>query len=219
MGVQGNPSGPGLGIDGFATLAALGIRPDTLAASSPSGGVHYWFKPIPGSRSRTLGPGVEWFSRGKFVVAPPAPGRRWLNDLPIAEAPEELKRLVLAPRTQGQGNSSGPLLAEAATEPTSVHVPKPIYSLILRLMPDAKHRDHRRAARLFNMVVAKRSGRNNALNYAAWVFRELVEKGAIDAAGVCELLEAACKANGYLAKDGEDAVRRTIMSGLGGKQR
>ncbi|MGB2649623.1 MAG: hypothetical protein WBC86_18790 [Pseudolabrys sp.] len=85
-------------------------------------------------------------------------------------------------------------------------------------MPKAERRDQRRAAALFNVVALKRSGRNNALNYCAWALRELVEKGAIEASGACKLLIKACKANSYLAKDGEEAVRATIMSGLGLKE-
>ena len=90
---QGNASlhREGDDVDGFSTLAALGldwqrIEALTLCARTPSGGVHALWKPISG-KSKTLGPGVEWFSTGKYVVVPPAPGREWLNDLPIAEAP------------------------------------------------------------------------------------------------------------------------------------
>ena len=107
----------------------------------------------------------------------------------------------------------GPPMSEAIA--SSSKVPKPIYFLILRLMPKAERRDQRRAAALFIVVALKRSGRNNALNYAAWAFRELVEKDAIEASGACKLLVEACNANGYLAKDGAEAVRLTIMSGLG----
>jgi hypothetical protein len=142
----------------------------------------------------------------------------WLNDLPIAEAPEELKRIVLASHTHKDAGRIflGPLMTAAnASSITSTQVFKPIYLLILRLMREAERRDQRRAAGLFNVVALKRSGRNNALNYAAYAFRELVEKGAIEASGAAQLLVEACKANGYLAKDGEEAVRATIMSGLG----
>jgi hypothetical protein len=141
-----------------------------------------------------------------------------LNNLPIAEAPEELKRIVLASHTLKDAGRDflGPQMTAADT--SSTKVPKPIYLLLLRLMPKAERRDQRRAAGLFNVVATKRSGRNNALNYAAWAFRELVEKGAIKSSGACKLLIEACKANGYLAKDGEEAVRATIMSGLGLKE-
>ena len=219
---QGNSPACEGGVDGFATLRALGLDWDliqtlTLCAATPSGGGHAYWKPFSG-KSRTLGPSVEWFSKGKYVVAPPAPGRTWLNDLPIAEAPEELKRIVLASHTNRDAGrtSSGPLMSEPIT--SSSKVPKPIYFLILRLMPRASAREQRRAAALFNVVASKRSGRNNALNYVAWAFREIVAGGAIEASGVCKLLIEACKANGYLKKDGEEAVRATILSGLGLKE-
>jgi hypothetical protein len=222
---QGSSSAcEGEGHDGFATLKALGldwdlIQTQTLCATTPSGGGHAWWKPFSG-KSRTLGSSVEWFSTGKYVVAPPAPGRVWLNDLPIADAPEELKRIVLATRTHDGGHDgtqqrdlSGPLMS-AAEANSITRVPKPIYLLILRSMPKAERRDQRRAIGLFNMVAGKRKGRNNALNYAAWAFRDL----AIEAEGACKVLVEASKANGYLAKDGEEAVRATIMSGLGLKE-
>jgi hypothetical protein len=101
---------------------------------------------------------------------------------------------------------------------SSTKVPKPIYFLILRLMPRASAREQRRVAALFNVVASKRSGRNNALNYVAWAFREIVAGGGIKASGATSLLVEASKVNGYLAKDGEEAVRATIMSGLGVKE-
>jgi len=57
--------------------------------------------------------------------------------------------------------------------------------------------------------------RNDALNWGAYRFGELIEEDAITAAGACQLLMMAAKANGYLAKDGQEAARLTIMSGLG----
>jgi hypothetical protein len=208
-------SGPGKnlsGTDGFETLRALGLAlPATWTASTPSGGRHYWFKHVEGSRSRTLGPGLEWFSTGKFVVVPPAPGRIWLNQGSIAEAPEELRRLLAQPNRHftplQQRVFPGPLMAEG-------RVPKPIYSKILRLTRGARS-DQRRAIGLWSVVARTRTGRNAMLNWAAFVFRELVADGAIEASGACELLLLACEANGYLAKDGEEETRATIMSGLG----
>jgi hypothetical protein len=217
---QGNPPACEGGVDGFVTLKSLGldwglIQTLTLCATTPSDGGHAYWKPFSG-KSRTLGPGVEWFSTGKYVVVPPASGRVWLNNLPITEAPEELKRLVLANHTHdgAQRVFPGPLM-DGPIASSITKVPKPIYLLILRLMREAERRDQRRAIGLFNVVSSKRTGRNNALNYAAWAFRELVEKDAIEASGACKLLVEACKANGYLAKDGAEAVRLTIMSGLG----
>lgn len=219
---QGNsPPCPSLvlPVNGFVTLAALGTLPETLAARTPSGGRHYWFRHIDGSRSRKLGDGVEWFSEKKLVVVPPAQGRAWLNDAPIAEAPDWLRQLVLAPASQaheGKGrNSSGPLVVGPNAETAvGAQVPKSIYSLILGLMRGATPREQRRARALYNVVAGKRCGRNDALNYAAYCFREL----SIPREGAAKLLVLAAKANGYLAKDGEEAVRATIMSGLGLKE-
>jgi hypothetical protein len=200
------------GVNGFATLAALGAElPETLAASTPNAGRHYYFKHVEGSRNRTLGQGLEWFTTGKLVVVPPAQGRAWLNDAQIAEAPDWLKQLVLAPINHGcRENFSGPLVVASIGE-ADARVPKPVYLEILR---KATPREQRRARALYNLLAAKRRGRNNALNYVAYCFREL----PIAREGAAQLLMMASQANGYLAKDGEEACRLTIMSGLGLKE-
>ena len=239
------------GVNGYETLEALGGElPNTLAASSPSGGRHYSFKHIEGCRSKDLGPGLQWFSDKKFVLTPPAPGREWLNNLPIAEAPEWLAKLVLAkPLTHTwQHTPSGPLLAKTssiasasssltASElmnlrsedvtkpeprpkpvvlPSQASVPKAIYLQILRLMRTASNHDQRRVIRTLAVLLAKKQGRNDALYWASRsCFRELIASGAIKASGAALLLVEASNINGYLKKDGEEAVRLTIMSGLG----
>jgi Bifunctional DNA primase/polymerase, N-terminal len=212
------------GVDGFATIAALGQLPETLATSTPSGGRHFWFRHIPGSRSRRLGAGIEWFSDKKLVVVPPAPGRAWLNDAPIAEiaeVPAWLRQIVLSTRRAmgGEGNSSGPQLDASASFATSAYsnarqVPKAIYFLILRAT--AKDgRVQRRVMGLWSNLVAKREGRNDGLNFTAYVWRELVASGDLQPDGACALLWLASDANGYLAKDGDAVVRGTILRGLG----
>jgi hypothetical protein len=85
-------------------------------------------------------------------------------------------------------------------------------------MRHASRRQQRWARSLWKLVADKTEGRNDALNYAAHNFRSLISEGAINAAGVCQLLLSACEHNGYLAKDGEAAARATIMSGLGIKE-
>jgi Bifunctional DNA primase/polymerase, N-terminal len=208
------------GVDGFATIAGLGELPETLAASTPNGGRHFWFRHIPGSRSRRLGAGVEWFSDKKLVVVPPAPGRAWLNDAPIAEAPDWLRQIVLSTRRgMGREDFSGPQLDASAkfavsTDPGARQVPKPIYFLILRTT--AKNgRVQRRVMGLWSNLVAKREGRNDGLNFTAWTFRQLVAGGDLQPDGACALLWLACEANGYLVKDGVAVVRGTILRGLG----
>ena len=66
--------------NGFAALADLPALPSTLCAQTPRNGRHFYFRHVVGGRNRKLCDGsVEWFSSGKLVVVPPAPGRTWLN--------------------------------------------------------------------------------------------------------------------------------------------
>jgi Bifunctional DNA primase/polymerase, N-terminal len=195
--------------DGLVTLASFPALPETRIASTPNGGRHYWFRHIDGSRNRTnLAPGLEWFSDGKLVVVPPAPGRGWICETEIAEAPEWLKAMVLSPcpRHAGQGNSSGPLV----TATGSSGVPKPIYMLILRGMPKASGRAQRRVPGLWANLAAKGQHRNDGLNFTAWQFSEFVGSGDLEIGVAAHLLWLACEANGYLAKDGEEVVKEVI---------
>jgi hypothetical protein len=199
-------------VDGFATIAALGELPETLAAQTPSGGQHYWFRHIEGSRSRRVAAGVEWFSDKKLVVVPPAPGRAWLNNAEIADAPEWLRQIVLNTKRRGrQENSFGPLM-NASTSFASGQVPKPIYFLILKAVRNG--RPQRRVMGLWSNLAAKREHRNDGLNFTAYVLRELVQSGDLKPDGACALLWLASDANGYLAKDGDSVVRGTILRGL-----
>ena len=93
--------------DGIASLKQLeeqhGELPATLMAESPSGSVHRYFKYpadciIENSASK-LAPGVDVRGFGGMVIAPPSvrPGKgayRWINSLPIADAPEWLVTLA-----------------------------------------------------------------------------------------------------------------------------
>jgi hypothetical protein len=92
------------GGDGFATLGERQLPP-TLIASTPRGGWHVFFQHLAGSRTRKLGRGLEWISIGPpphsapgNVVVPPGPGREWINEDDVAEAPEWLRELVFASR-------------------------------------------------------------------------------------------------------------------------
>jgi hypothetical protein len=93
-------------VDGIAALARLekqhGKLPPTLMSESPSGSVHRYFAypagvVIPNSTSQ-VAPGVDVRGEGGMVLAPPSlrPGKgryRWLNDCPIAAAPDWLIKL------------------------------------------------------------------------------------------------------------------------------
>src|SRR5262249_42777862 len=95
--------------------------------------------------------------------------------------------------------------------PSSGSVPKAVYLQILRLMRTASKQDQRRVIRTLSVLLNKRQGRNDALYWASQqCFRQLIAISAIEPSGAAMLLVEASKANGYLAKDGEEAVRATI---------
>jgi putative DNA primase/helicase len=92
----------GHNVDGNASLRMLeekhGPLPETLMAESPSGSRHRCFKwpdavAITNSTS-SIGPGIDVRGEGGMVIAPPSVrddgAYRWLNDNPIADAPQWL---------------------------------------------------------------------------------------------------------------------------------
>jgi hypothetical protein len=212
------------GVDGFAALANLPALPSTLSASTPRNGRHFYFRHVVGGRNRKLGDGsVEWFSTGKLVVVPPAPGRAWLNQAEIAEAPDWLKALVVPPKpthTHSDGNgggSSGPPVhkADLQSQPPDLQsqdreVPRDIYFLILRGMRKASSKQQRRVRGLWKNLAEKTDHRNDGLNYTAWQFSQFISAGDLDREIAAKLLWLACEANGYLAKDGADVVKEVI---------
>jgi hypothetical protein len=113
----------------------------------------------------------------------------------------------------GPSSLNGPLVASAIRR----ELPKALYRQVLRLVPGIG-RNQRRVRETLNVLVWKTTGRNDALNWAAWRFREFVAEGLISDADASRLLEAASELNGYTAKDGIRAVRATIASGLKRKQ-
>jgi hypothetical protein len=210
------------GRDGFAVLARMGALPETLAAQTPSGGRHFYFRHVIGSRSRKLcaDGSVEWFSSGKLVVVPPAPGRTWLNDAAIAEAPDWLRAMVLAHHTNHAvegGELSGPLVAarNINAQLRDVQVPREIYVLIIRGMRGVEPRAQRRVRGLWANLAAKGSHRNDGLNYTAWQFSQFIERGELDRERAAQLLWLACEGNGYIEKDGAEVVKEVITRVLG----
>jgi len=112
----------------------------------------------------------------------------------------------------GPSSWNGPFVASAIRR----ELPKALYREVLRLLPGIG-RNQRRVRETLNVLVWKTTGRNDALNWAAWRFREFVAEGLISDADASRLLEAASELNGYTAKDGIRAVRATIASGLKAK--
>lgn len=93
---------PAKGLDGFATLEALGITlPPTRTARTGRGGKHFFFRcaeDVTNSAGQ-LGAGLDVRGRGGYLVAPPSlhkSGQRyeWIDDSPIAEIPGALLALT-----------------------------------------------------------------------------------------------------------------------------
>jgi hypothetical protein len=204
-----------LDIDEAEAFAAAGFDLDalaasTLAATTPSGGRHLFFE-FAGLRSRVF-PWGEWRSTGLAVVLPPAPGRKWLNDLTPQPAPLKLIKLVKQPTKSVRGFPSFPLLVA-----TSDELPKPIYKALLRAMPLGSRlccRHQRWARSILRKLTAYRDGRNAALMRATFDFRPLIAEGLIAEADARALLVMACSVNGYLGKVGIGQVNATISWAL-----
>jgi hypothetical protein len=205
----------GVGRDGFAALADLPALPPTLCAQTPRNGRHFYFRHVVGGRNRKLSAdgSVEWFSSGKLVVVPPAPGRTWLNRAEIAEAPDWLKALVTAPKPihthneDNGGGSSGPQVTEPGV---AREVPRDIYFLIVRGMGRASLKQQRRVRGLWANLASKSQRRNDGLNYTAWQFSQFIGAGDLNREIAAKLLWLACQANGYVEKDGADVVKEII---------
>ena len=117
----------------------------------------------------------------------------------------------------------GPLL-DAATLPELPPEPKqwPKRGLLApgAVLREATERDRRRAEAYMDKVIrnlarmAPDSGRNAALNGAAWTLGHWVAAGALDQAAVEDALYAAAEQNGLVNDDGARQCWATIRSGL-----
>jgi hypothetical protein len=202
-------------IDNAEAFAAAGINlnalvASTLAATTPSGGLHLFFE-FAGLPSRYY-PFGEWRSTGVAVALPPAPERRWLNDLTPQPAPPVLIELVKQLIKSAGGFPSFPLLVATSNE-----LPKPIYKALLSAMPLGSGlccRHQRWAGSILRKLIAYRDGRNGALMRATFDFRSIIAHGLIAEADARSLLVMACSANGYLGKVGIGQVNATISWAL-----
>ena len=157
-------------------------------------------------------PWGEWRSTGLAVALPPAPGRRWLNDLTPQPAPPVLIELVKQLIKSAGVFPSFPLLVATGDE-----LPKPIYKALLRAMPLGpvlRRRHQRWAGSILRKLIAYRDGRNAALMRATFDFRSIIAQGLIAEADARSLLVMACSANGYLGKVGIGQVNATISWAL-----
>jgi hypothetical protein len=180
--------------NGFGTLQGLPALPSTLIASTPSGGWHAYFQHIAGSRTRKLGPGLEWISIGLRgapgnVVAPPGPGREWINEDEIAVAPQWLRELVLAPRATQTGQRA---------------------SFNRQITSDTRNMMLRSRAILRVVEQAEIDHRTPALFWAACRFGEI---GIPEAVGEAALMGSATLV-GLVRDYGAERVRRQILNGM-----
>jgi hypothetical protein len=107
-------------VDGIASLRALeskhGPLPKTLTAASPTGSIHRYFN-WPKDReirntTSAIARGVDVRGEGGMVIAPPSHRSDgtyvWLNDAPIADAPEWLVEAASAASGGGNGGERIP---------------------------------------------------------------------------------------------------------------
>jgi hypothetical protein len=195
--------------------------PQTRVHETRGGGWHLVFKHSPSLRSSStkLGSGVEFLSTGKLAVWWPAHAGRVLCESPAAPLPGWIHEILAG--TQTAGNSSAPTWGDGspmAGQGRGQEIPKQLYFEVLRLAPlsaSVTRRHQRRVIGILSTVTTKRELRNNALNTAAFWFRELIEAGVVSRDVAARLLFRAAELCGYVAKDGPNAAMATIRSGLG----
>ncbi|TDH35704.1 DUF3987 domain-containing protein [Pseudohoeflea suaedae] len=193
-------------INGYETLEALcekhGDMPDTARATTAGGGMHYYFKHVPGVRNRgALGPGIDVRSSGGYVIAPgsvTADGREytWVDHdgegfPPIANAPEWLLSLVLPQQPQG----TTPYTHTSTTQ-NNTYVERAVHDELDALAATAQ------------------GGRGEAVNRSAFSLGTIVGAGALSRNEAEAGLLAAARSNGVVAKDGEREIKAKIRRGL-----
>ena len=195
----------GHGIDGAASLAALeaefGPLPATRQAESPSGSVHFYFQ-HPGYKitgTPGIRPGIDIRGDGNMVLAPPSVKLgvgvyRWLNDLPVADAPQWLLDLLKTAKASA-----------AAVERASVDIPPPPSDATP--VEKALHTEYHRVAK------APEGARNHQLNKSSFELGRFVGAGELDEEKAIQSLVNACEANGSFAEAAGEC-QGTIDSGI-----
>ena len=206
----------GHNVDGEASLRKLeaqhGPLPETLMAISPSGSKHYyfrhpgggiWISNSVGERGGGLGPGIDVRGDGGIMIAPPSvkPGvgeYRWLNDLPIADAPA-----WLIERTTKQKVAKKPKIKKAKAKVQQPRVIAPSISS----KPDALQELADACAEL---AAEEEGSRNDALNRHAFFLGQLVGAERLDEETAREHLAEAARDCGLE----EHEIAATIESGI-----
>lgn len=196
----------GQGLDGFAALAAMeaahGPLPETRTQRTPRGGEHRLFLwpgfKIKNSASK-LGAGLDIRGDGGYVMVAPSVNSdgvpyEWIRDSEPVAAPPWL--LVLL---DGQKSAAGARAGAAARRAQSCRT---------------SYAEAALAKECVKVARAANGQRNEALNCAAYNLGQLVGAGALGRGTAEGALADAAATSGLVNDDGEEAVRRTIKSGL-----
>jgi putative DNA primase/helicase len=222
--------GHGEGVDGAASLAALeaehGSLPATRQARSPSGSIHYFFK-HPGFKIKNSGseiaPGIDVRGDGGMVVAVPSvkPGvgvYQWVNDLPVADAPQWLLDKIVAgkekPETEPKPSTTQQALA-TVRPPTGNVDPYEAYGAESHRGDGFGRAYLDKAVDGEHAIVARTSkgDRNHQLNKSSFALGQLVAHGLTEKEVIDAMFDAA-KLCGHLGDKGRKQTMDTINSGL-----
>ncbi len=200
---------PAAEADALAARYLGHLTPSWPMSRTGSGGTHVLFAPTGhGNRTRFL-PGCDWRGRGGYVVLPPSrhvSGQRyqWLTMPPAGHAdPLGYPIFPPAPVSLLQALAPQPMRATPGGR-WRAKIADPYAAAALRRECDAV------------AAMPPDSGRNNALNRAAFNLGQLVAAGLLDKATVAAALSAVAARCGL----GDREAARTIASGLaaGGRQ-
>lgn len=184
------------GDDGIATLARLldehGCLPPGPSVATPSGGLHYYFRPTGHGNAAGFLPGLDWRGAGGYVLAPPS------------RVDGKTYEWGMSPAV---GLSEAPGWLVALLHPT--RAPSAPQGGIVRRSASAYAR-RALEAEVGRLSMAAIGGRNHALNAAAFALGQLVAAGALDAREVVEALAVTAERIGLDAGE----IAATIQSGL-----
>jgi len=188
------------GAPGLGTLARIldehGCLPPAPSVSTPSGGLHFYFRPTGHGNAAGFAPGLDWRGAGGYVVAPPSTvgGKRYEwgvgPSVGLPAAPAWLVSLLRPART-----------------------PPPPRGPIVRRSSSAYAR-RALEGELGRLAMAAVGERNHQLNRSAFALGQLVAAGALGAREVVEPLAAVAERIGLGAVEAEASIRSGLGAGM-----
>lgn len=188
--------------DGVETLKNLEERhdplPDTLTAKSPSGGLHFYFRPEGEEFFRCsnsqIGVKLDIKGEGGYIIVPPSPGYEWVNVVRPAPAPQWLLNLIKKSKKPPKKKRD-----KACTPPS-------------RPQPDGTTAFGRAALdrEVDRLSTAYEGTRNDTLNRASFALGRLVAGGEVAHSDAFDKLFQTAVAIGL----DEREARATIDSGM-----